>query len=184
MYDARVVANEVLKAAWQTGYDVTQIDLQKICYFLHGHHLIEHGQPLINSTFEAWRHGPVQRSLYNQFKKFGAQPITELATAFDPIKRRAKELDPITANSARVTIETYLPKYLGIPSFELVEMTHMPGTPWFLTRLEAESSANIGMRIANSVITEHFEGVGQSRRDIAKQTREGDYQSPQPLPVH
>lgn len=159
MYDARVIANEVLKAAWENGHDVTQIDLQKICYFLHGHHLIEHGQPMIASTFEAWDYGPVQRSLYNQFKKFGSQPITELATAFDPIRRKAKPLPAITTNSVRATIAAHLPKYLGIPSFELVDITHQPETPWSLTRSDAETSANIGLRITNNMIADHFEGL-------------------------
>ncbi|MEQ3670401.1 MAG: type II toxin-antitoxin system antitoxin SocA domain-containing protein [Pseudophaeobacter sp.] len=159
MYDARVIANEVLKAAWEDGYDITQIDLQKICYFLNGHHLIEHDQPMIASTFEAWDYGPVQRSLYNQFKKFGSQPITELATAFDPIRRKPKELPQVKTNSVRATIATHLSKYLGIPSFELVEMTHKPETPWSRTRSDAQTSANIGLRITNSMIAEHFEGL-------------------------
>ncbi|MBO9453145.1 DUF4065 domain-containing protein [Tropicibacter sp. R16_0] len=159
MYDARVVANEVLKSAWSKGYDVTQIDIQKICYFLSGHHLVEHGEPLISSAFEAWDYGPVQRSLYNAFKKFEDQPITEFATAFDPIRRTTKELPPIQSNTARETIERHLEKYLAIPSFELVEITHSDGTPWTMTRSTSKQSANIGMRISNEMIASHFEGL-------------------------
>ncbi|UWS78527.1 DUF4065 domain-containing protein [Phaeobacter sp. G2] len=159
MYDARVIANEVLKAAWENGHDVTQIDLQKICYFLHGHHLVDHGQPMIASTFEAWDYGPVQRSLYNQFKKFGSQSITELAVAFDPIRQKEKPLPSVTTNSIRETIAKHLPKYLSIPSFELVEMTHQPDTPWSKTRSDAINSANIGMRISNDLIVDLFEGL-------------------------
>lgn len=54
MHDARAVANHVLSRAWEMGFEVSQIDIQKICYFLHGHHLVEHGTPLIKTEFEAW----------------------------------------------------------------------------------------------------------------------------------
>ncbi len=159
MYDARVIANEVLEQAWQAGHDLTQIEIQKICYFLHGHHLMDHGQPLISSEFEAWDFGPVQRSLYDSFKKFGREPIPELATAFDPIRREKKDLPSIEHNSVRETIAKYLPVYLDIPAFELVEMTHRPGTPWTETQRHAQTSANIGMRIDNKLIVENFEGL-------------------------
>ncbi len=159
MYDARVIANEILKEGWRRGLDLTQIDVQKICYFLSGHHLLDHGRPMIHSEFEAWDFGPVQRSVYNSFKQFGREPISELATAFDPIRRQPKELSTISENSVRDTIEKYLPLYLGIPSFELVEMTHRPGTPWTRTQDSGKRSANIGMRISNELITEYFEGL-------------------------
>lgn len=159
MYDARVIANAVLERAWQLGVGVTQIDIQKICYFLHGHHLRDHGEPLIATEFEAWDYGPVQRSLYNSFKHCGAEPILELATAFDPIRRKPKELPRISHNSAVATIDRHLATYLEIPSFELVNMTHAAGTPWSETRRASNLSANIGMRIDNGLIDRFFEGV-------------------------
>ncbi len=159
MYDARAVANYVLERAWEAGYDLTQIDIQKICYFLHGHHLVEHGAPLISTEFEAWDYGPVQRVLRGSFKKFGDQPIRELASAFDPIRRVKRELPKISDNAAIDTIEKHLPLYLDVPSFELVEMTHQPGTPWSQTMEDAKVRVNVGMRIENQTIAERFEGI-------------------------
>lgn len=159
MYDARVVANAVLERAWQLDIEVTQIDIQKICYFLNGHYLIDHGEPLIETEFEAWQHGPVQRVLYTAFKGFGQEAISRLATSFDPIKRISKVLPQITSNSALATIDKYLPHYLGIPSFALVDMTHAANTPWTLTQQNSRRSANIGMRISSGLIRDNFEGV-------------------------
>jgi uncharacterized phage-associated protein len=161
MHDARVIANAVLEKAWELGYAVTQIDIQKICYFLHGHHLRDHGKPLIRTEFEAWQYGPVQPQLYQSFKRFESFPITELATAFDPVRRCEKPLGQIEENSARDTIETYLPLYLEFESFELVDMTHAPGTPWSRTLASAHARVNIGMRISDEVIHGHFEGVAR-----------------------
>lgn len=114
---------------------------------------------MIASEFEAWQHGPVQRVLYDSFKRFGDGPISELATAFDPIRRIAKPVPEITSNSVRSTIEKYFNRYADIPAHELVGITHRSGTPWYITRKSAETSANIGMRIATSTIRENFEGL-------------------------
>lgn len=159
MYDARAIANEVLLRAWDEGLELTQIDIQKICYFLHGHHLVEHGQPLIKSEFEAWDYGPVQTTLRDAFRSFEDQPIDTLAKRFDPVRRVEKDIPRVTDNSAVSTIETYLYRYLEIPSFSLVELTHAEGTPWHSTVESAKRHVNIGMRIANELIAERFEGI-------------------------
>jgi uncharacterized phage-associated protein len=159
MYDARVVANEILRQAWQHDYELTQLDIQKITYFMNGHHLIDHGTPMVKTDFEAWQFGPVQKVLYDAFRRFEDEPITQLATAFDPIRRRNKELPEITSNSVTETIAKYLHKYVEIPAQELVGLTHRRGTPWQRTIEAALTSANLGMRISNSLIAEHFEGL-------------------------
>lgn len=159
MYDARSIANEVLKRAWSEGLALTQIDVQKILYFLNGHYLIHYGKPLINSNFEAWEYGPVQRVVYKAFKHFGDQPIDELAVGFDPVRRVQKELPTVNNNTAIDIIEEYLPRYLATPSFDMVRMTHEEGTPWSITVKNAETTINVGMRIKNDIIAANFEGL-------------------------
>lgn len=159
MFDSRIIANEVLKRAWAEGLELTQIDIQKTTYFMHGHHLIDHGVALVDTEFEAWDHGPVQRSLYNAFKKFGDQPISEFALKFDPIKQVHYELPALSNNAAIATIDTHLEKYLELPSFTMVDITHENGTPWSRTVEAARTSVNIGMRIKNELIVSYFEGL-------------------------
>ncbi|RWI92123.1 type II toxin-antitoxin system antitoxin SocA domain-containing protein [Mesorhizobium sp.] len=159
MFDARQIANEILHRAWAEELELTQIDLQKILYFLHGHHLLEHGQPLIKSEFEAWDFGPVQRSVYDAFKEFGDRPITERAQKLDPVKRITSPFPKLVDNAAVATIERHLYKYLEIPGFALVDITHQPGTPWSRTIETARSHVNLGMRIKNDLIFSYFEGL-------------------------
>lgn len=159
MFDARIIANEVLTRAWEEGLELTQIDVQKILYFLHGHHLTEYGQPLIKTEFEAWDFGPVQRTAYDEFREFGELPITSLAQKFDPVKRTTTALPKLTDNAAISTIENHLSKYLEIPSFTLVDITHSPGTPWSRTIESSKAHVNIGMRIKNDLIVSYFEGL-------------------------
>ena len=159
MIDARIIANEILIRAWSEDLELTQIDVQKIMYFLHGHHLRDHGMPLIRSEFEAWDYGPVQRIVYDEFKKFADRPITELAVKFDPIRRTRSEFPRLSDNAAVSTIEKHLYKYLEIPSFTLVDITHRQGTPWSRTIEDATTRVNVGMRIKDELIKVHFEGI-------------------------
>lgn len=159
MFDARAVANEILILGWQKGYEFTQLDIQKIVYFLNGHHLREHGEALVKSDFVAWQFGPVQTSIYDSFSKYGDQPISELATSFDPIRRERKTIERITHNSACETITKYLGRYAEIPAHELVGLTHRPGTPWSITINLAKKAANVGMVIDRMTIRENFEGL-------------------------
>lgn len=157
--DARIVANEILLRAWDLGFEPTQIDLQKITYFLHGHHLIEHGVPLVETEFEAHQYGPVQRILLESFKDYADQPIRDLAERFNPVTRQKSPLPRVMENSIVATFDTYLLFYLNISSFEMVDMTHASGSPWSKTVENARNAVNIGMRINNDMIRSHFEGV-------------------------
>ena len=159
MLDARIIANEILIRARDDGLELTQLDVQKILYFLHGHHLLEHGVPLVKTEFEAWDHGPVQRVVYDAFRAFGDQPIDSLAERFDPVKRTHHPFPRLTDNAAVSTIERHLYRYLEIPTFALVDMTHRPGTPWSRTMEQAKACVNVGMRIKDETIRQHFEGA-------------------------
>ncbi|MBO6789504.1 MAG: DUF4065 domain-containing protein [Dinoroseobacter sp.] len=157
MYDPRVIANHVLEEAWNRDIDLTQVDIQKIVYFLNGHHLVEHGTPMVEGEFEAWEYGPVQRILLDSFRRFEDGPITEFAVAFDPIRRKRKTLPSISSNSVSETIDRFLDDYLEMGAFDMVDITHDENTPWSVTMQEAKHSANIGMRISSELIRERFE---------------------------
>jgi len=58
-----------------SGEGITHLKLQKLLYYAQGHYLALYGRPLFGDTLEAWPHGPVVRSVYDQFKRHGRQPI-------------------------------------------------------------------------------------------------------------
>ena len=162
MFDARQIANEILKRAWDQDVGITQLQINKIVYFLHGHHLKEFGVPLVKSEFRAWEYGPVHTALRAAFKCYGNEPITELATKFDPVKHQNADFPPLTDNQALTTIDHFVDVYLEIPTNQLVIMTHAEDTPWSETMRRAEQSINIGMKIPNSLIKQNFEGISKS----------------------
>jgi uncharacterized phage-associated protein len=164
MIDVRIVANAVLERAEAEGRPITNLDLQKIVYFLHGHYLVRHHRPLVEGEFEAWPYGPVHRVLYDAFRSYNDTPIEGKAVAFDPIKRKPRELPTLDDSEALVLIDEVLDHYLDMPTFSLVELTHGPGTPWSRTVESAEKKVNVGMTISDAMIEKFFEGTADRPR--------------------
>lgn len=174
MFDPRVIANAVLDRAEERGLTVTNLDMQKIVYFLHGHFLRRHGRPLVVGEFEAWQYGPVHRVLYDAFKRFEDGPIEARADRFDPIRQERKKLPRLDDSAANVVIGDVVDRYLDMPTWTLVAITHGEGTPWQLTMEQAQRRVNVGMRIPNALIAERFEGdtVRSSHADQRRVTQE------------
>ena len=128
-YDSRAVANHFLKLATEDGKVVDNMKLQKLLYYAHGHWLAEHdGRPLLNEAIQAWRHGPVVQTIYDQFKHFGLAPITTRAANS---LRMPYRLPWDTAGvEVRAFLESVYKKYGRFSSRELSQKTHEVGTPW------------------------------------------------------
>lgn len=168
MFDPRVIANAVLKFGAARGRPVTNLQMQKIVYFLHGEWLLQTGQPLVTGHFEAWQHGPVHRTLYDAFRLYEDTPIEAEAKKFDPITRRHAALPELRDQEVIRFLDATLPDYIDVPAFILVQRTHAEGTPWTRTMESAETKANVGMVIDNSTIARHFEG--RKLKSARKQT--------------
>ena len=80
-YPASFIANGFLTRAIQEGNLITQMKLQKILYFAQGLHLATYGTPLIQENFQAWKFGPVIPEIYQIYKFYGSEPITDTTLA-------------------------------------------------------------------------------------------------------
>ena len=60
-----------------SGELVSNLKLQKLLYYAQGFHvaLLGINQPLFNDTVYAWKHGPVIKSVYNHYSKYGPQAL-------------------------------------------------------------------------------------------------------------
>ncbi|WP_420410868.1 Panacea domain-containing protein [Roseibium sp.] len=154
-HDVRAVANFVLSYAKKHGREITNIDVNKLVYFLHAWHLAKTGQPLVGAKIEAWQYGPVFRELYSQFKVFGDKPISSFAK-----KRDAKTLELIDCEiDMKPELEAFmvqvLDRYLAMSTGKLVEMSHVSGGPWDIV-FNHQAKSNPGMHISNESIVEYF----------------------------
>src|SRR5689334_14747494 len=57
------------------GDTISNLKLQKLCYYAQAWSLALDGKPLFGERIEAWAHGPAIPALYGRFKKYGFQAI-------------------------------------------------------------------------------------------------------------
>ena len=105
--------------------DITPMKLQKLAYYAKSWTLVAH-HPFIAADFEKWPYGPVNTSIYNVYKKYGADVIPS-------------ETEPVGIDEEQEKLLTFiLDNYVDYSAFTLSAMTHNEA-PW----LEAEESAVI-----------------------------------------
>ena len=75
-YDAIDIAEYVL---WYCENElkkaITNLQLQKILYYIQGEYLAIYNEPLFDNDMEAWDYGPVIPDVYYEYKHFVSDPI-------------------------------------------------------------------------------------------------------------
>lgn len=170
MYDVRAIANWFLDKAQKSGEELTAMKLQKLAYVSHGWYLAFTGGPLVHDAVEAWRWGPVFRSLYREFREFGSQPIKQRATAFDgsSLEERVITIDDYgDSREMNRFLEAIWETYGDYSAVQLSAITHQEGTPW------RQMYERMGNRILpytvipNEMIAEHYQKLLNERASSA-----------------
>jgi uncharacterized phage-associated protein len=156
MYDARTIANELIKLASEAGQPLTNMQIQKLVYIAHGYALaIFGGEPLVKQSVEAWRYGPVIPVLYHSLREYGAGFVK------NPIAMVPNEsLD----ETDRALVAKVFSAYRGFTGPQLSTMTHKHGTPWstiYDPRPEFQSKV-----IPNELIKEYYSKLLDERAGI------------------
>jgi uncharacterized phage-associated protein len=156
MFDVRSVANFVLDEADKCGVEVTNMALNKLVYFMHCDFLLERKSPLVGAKIEAWKHGPVFREVYHEFKRWGDEPIRGRANRVDPhsgeVIRAKLELDGSDADFLGDLVK----RYIVFTASQLRAFSHREGGPWAKV-WGHDGNANVGMKIGNELIVEFYE---------------------------
>ncbi len=120
LYNASDVAKYVLKKCTDDKSPLSNLQLQKILYFLQRDFLKTTRQPLFHDEIEAWQFGPVVPNVYYDYCSYGANSISKSESSYMKLIRNEdkKIADPI--------IEDKQNKY----PWDLVEETHQPDGAW------------------------------------------------------
>lgn len=116
MYSALDVAKFVITFCTSIGNPISNLQLQKILYFLQVH-FAKQFERLYRDDLYAWQYGPVIPDIYYLFAGYGA---SEIASKYD-INIREQEQQEIIPIIKRL---------IQIDPWQLVEMTHKKGGPW------------------------------------------------------
>ncbi len=166
MYDVRAVANWFLGRAEQDGEQLTAMKLQKLAYVAHGWSLA-YGSPLVHDAVEAWKWGPVFRSLYREFRESGSHPIDKRATAFDgaSLEEREISIDDYgeTDESTKEFLESVWQSYGHYTAGQLSDITHRRGTPWHQMYERMGNMIRPFTVIPNGMIEDHYKKLLHER---------------------
>lgn len=157
-FPSAAVANYFLELAQEDGARVTPMKLQKLVYFAHGWNLALLGKPLISEVVEAWKFGPVIRSLWRDLKAYGNSPVQA------PIVDRRGEA--ITLSEAKGTHQDKLfamqlvrkiwTEYGKLDAIQLSNMTHEKNSPWDKVWTPMADNPIRGKDIPDDTIREYF----------------------------
>ena len=150
-YDVRAIANVVLRLANAQGKHVTNLHLNKSIFFMHVDFLRDRNVPLVSAKIEAWEFGPVFREIYNQFKKFRAEPISEFAKKVSYDTGELEVVDVDLPKSVLDYVESLADFYLSVPAGVLVDVSHARGGAWDTVWSNADGF-NAGMEITEEII--------------------------------
>lgn len=121
MRKAKSVANYVIAYGMKIGHPVSNLQLQKILYYIQVHFLKEKGIPFFKDEIEAWQFGPVIPTVYYQYAAWGPAPITMFKTQkIDLEQEEKKDLEQIVKGKAVLSL------------LEIVADTHKKGKAWDL----------------------------------------------------
>lgn len=109
---------------------ITNLKLQKLMYYAQAWHLAITGNRLFDNNFEAWVHGPVLVSLYDDYKSFRWNPIkrSDLCEgSFEKIKQNINDTEVLDI------LDDVVDEYFGLSAYELERLTHLE-EPWLRAR--------------------------------------------------
>lgn len=172
-YDPRAIANYFLELAKAQGVeDLTPPKIQKLVYFANGWNLAIRDVPLIDEQVEAWRWGPVIRSLYRAFRQYGNQPVGEPAILFTYEADDSGDFVPCEtiptiddrpedAEFTKELLKRVWDVYGKYTPAQLSNLTHQDGSPWHEVYLRYHGEIPRGTDISPELIRDYF--VRQAR---------------------
>jgi uncharacterized phage-associated protein len=157
MYEARKICNFLLARYDAEAYNLTNLRLNKLLYFIHGWALTNRPNGLVRNHFEAWKLGPVIKPVFDTFKVFGEKRIQGLAQHLDYASGQKK---PISYEDiARPDVDTIISvfeSYTRYSTSELVALTHEAGGPWDVVFTAWSNDNRLSPRIPNDLIRDYF----------------------------
>jgi uncharacterized phage-associated protein len=102
---------------------ITNLKLQKLCYYAQGFSLVVLDRQLFGESIEAWEHGPVVPPLYREYKTCGSNGIP-MPTGFDA--------ESVLSEEERDLLVDVWNAYGQFSAWKLRNMTH-DESPWAKT---------------------------------------------------
>lgn len=127
MLKALNVAHYFLKELSQPAKDgdiISNLKLQKLLYYSQGIHLAIHDKALFSDEIYKWKLGPVVKTVYDHYRKYGSNAL--------PVPKKKIDLSKFSNNDINTIHRTYN-TYGQYSAWVLSKMTHKE-SPWIKTK--------------------------------------------------
>lgn len=125
--NAEMKENQSANDEFEVYEGLTHLKLQKLLYFAQGLSLAINDDIIFSDKIEAWEHGPVIKSVYNEFSKKGRKEIT-----LDDAPSNIDIINKIESDSNVKTILNLTYDNFAIyTAWQLRNLTHQKGSPWY-----------------------------------------------------
>jgi uncharacterized phage-associated protein len=122
MYNIYDLCTYIIYYSNTQSYDISNLKLQKLLYFLQAHYLVTQYQPLFTTPIEAWSVGPIIPSVYKKYAAYGSGNIP-IDTTTEPL------LLPELSAPDKQTISEIVDHFADYTATDLVYITQNQA-PW------------------------------------------------------
>jgi uncharacterized phage-associated protein len=142
MLTASAVARYLILEFIRRKSPISHLKLQKLLYYAQGWHLGLYDKPLFNDRIEAWVHGPVLPSIFQEYRGYRWVNITGAEEPQVP-KEIAAHLNEVAD------------AYGDLTATQLERLSHTEN-PWKETRGDLDPSDRYSAEISHSLMREFF----------------------------
>ena len=135
MYNALDICRYIINYSNDKNYDISNLKLQKLLYFIQIYFLIETEKPCFYNEIEAWDFGPVIPIAYNEYKQYASTHIPYIKQYIEYDKNsiwNSKRVDynnNIISNDDKYLINAVVDKLANYTATDLVNITQHQ-KPW------------------------------------------------------
>lgn len=127
--NAEIKENQAEEDSYEIYEGLSHLKLQKLLYYAQGICLSSLNLALFKERIEAWEHGPVIKSVFNEFCNKGREEITLADAPCNVEVVRKIEADTKVREILNMTYDNFA----IYTAWQLRNMTHEVGTPWYQT---------------------------------------------------
>ena len=119
-YKVKDIAAYIVNYSIETNNYVSNLKLQKLLYYVQAYFAVQKNTPCFNEEIRHWRHGPVVREAYSEYKVYFNDDITDIKTC------------GFIEDSDKDLINEVVDSYCGYNAWDMVRKTHEE-KPWVNT---------------------------------------------------
>ena len=112
-----------------------KLQIQKLVFLVYSEYALKYDKPLFEEKFEAWKYGPVMPKLYYELDGYKKEKIEFEDIDLEKLKLKLKFSKVSDIEDVLECIDSIISKYGSKNGGELIDITHVKGSPWEVTKI-------------------------------------------------